>query len=242
MKIVSSVVIDIIVLIISYVVLKKYNDGKFKLEFLGMKKDKAVTKHILIGLITGSMMFIIYKLILFIMHIEKYKGIGFKFFSTSEVLFSVITAFAAAVFESICEETFCRGILLNYFYKFKGQTFALIISSAAFTLIHVPEYQNFIEVCRILIFGVALGYCYILAKSLYLPIALHFVWNFSNLLTSVDGLGLFVFSINKRLGTAYCDHIIMAAQAIIEIAVAIMLIYTDMKIKVRNEKDNNLSG
>lgn len=238
MKGVSGIFIDITILIISYLIIKKYNDNKFKLDFIDMKKNKTTGKHILMGLGLGLVMFSAYKLILFIMGIEIYKGTGFKFYTVNEVLISVATAFVMAAFAGICEEVFCRGVIFNYLSKYVSETCGLITSSVIFTLLYIPQYENFIQLCEILILGFALGYCYVLTKSLYMPIALHFAWNLYNSLTSVNGLALFVYSLNKNLSLEYCNYVIMVAQSIIEVIVASILIFIDIKRKQNSKIEN----
>lgn len=236
----SSIVLECIILFVSYSVVKKYNNDKFKLELIGIDKNVNIRKHIMVGLAAGLIMFAAYKLILFIMKIEIFKGVGFKSYTVNEVIGSIVTALILSAIAGISEEVFCRGVVFNYLTKFNGENFALIISSVIFTLLHVSQYENFIQLAEVLIFGFALGYCYILSKSLFLPIALHFAWNFYNSLTSVNCLGLFVFSINKKLSPAYCSHIIMVAQSIIEIGVSILLICIDMKRKEKFGVDESV--
>lgn len=242
MKMVSFIGLEIIILIISYIAVKKYNGGKFKLEYIGMNRNKNTIKYVLMGLAAGFVMFAAYKFILFITHIEIYKGTGFEFYTINEVLISIAEAFAISISVSVCEEIFCRGVILNYLSKSSGETIALIISSIIFTLLHVFQYQNFIQLAEILILGFALGYCYILTKSLYLPIALNFAWSLYNLLTAVNGLGLFIFTINKKLGSDYCSHIIMVAQSVIEITVAVILICVDISRKNNLETGDDIKA
>lgn len=241
MKIASFIGVEAIILIISYLIVKKYNGGKFKLEYVGIDRNKNIIKHVLMGLTAGFVMFAAYKFILFMMHIEIYKGTGFKFYTINEVLVSIAEAFTISILVSVCEEIFCRGVILNYISKSRGETFALFISSLIFTLLHAFQYQNFIQLAEVLIFGFALGYCYILTKSLYLPITLNFAWNLYNMLTAVNGLGLFIFTINKKIGADYCSHIIMVAQSIIEITVAVILICIDMSRKNNLEEGNDIN-
>lgn len=238
-SLIITVILEISILIIPCIVVKKYNKGIFNIELIGMKNNGNKIKQLLIGLGAGLLMFGTYKLILLVMGIERYKGIGFEFYSTNKVLISIISAFTVAIIGGVCEEVFFRGVLLKYLANYEGESFALIVSSIIFTIFHITYYQNFIQFAEILILGIALGYCYILTKSIYLSIALHFAWNFYNSLTSVNTTGLLVFTLNNKLSIDYCNNIIMIAQSIIEIIVALILIFIDI---TRKDNINNIEN
>ena len=85
------------------------------------------------------------------------------------------------IFASVAfgEELLFRGYILNNLMKSMPGVFALIICSVSFSLLHVinPGYTWF-SFWNLTIAGMLLGLPYIFTKSLWLPMALHFSWNF----------------------------------------------------------------
>ena len=80
--------------------------------------------------------------------------------------------------------------------KRKGKTFALIISSLAFSIFHIGVYQDFTTLFWAFAMGLVFGYLYIITESLYLPIGLHFGRDFYSAIstsTRSNGTRLFIF-------------------------------------------------
>ena len=93
--------------------------------------------------------------------------------------YSFIFGFLLFVSVAIGEELLMRGYILNNLMLSMNRMVALLVSSVLFSLMHVFN-SNFswICFCNILLAGILLGMPYIYTKSLWLPIALHFSWNF----------------------------------------------------------------
>lgn len=88
----------------------------------------------------------------------------------------VASAIAGAVILApIVEELLFRGLLLPALSRQLGsQWLGILVSGAAFGLIHWPLYQN---VASLMLFGVVLGYVYVRSGSLTLAILIHAVFN-----------------------------------------------------------------
>ena len=97
---------------------------------------------------------------------------------TAELLRLLI---AAALVPAILEEIFFRGILFRWIEEFGGSWAALIVTSAFFGLAHIanPNATWFSSFAIAMEAGLLLGGAYMLARSLWLPIGLHFAWNFT---------------------------------------------------------------
>lgn len=91
------------------------------------------------------------------------------------LIFSVFIFIAVAV----SEELFVRGYILNNLMKSMSPMPALLVSSAIFSIFHLfnPHY-SWLAFLDILLAGLLLGLPYIYTRRLWLPIALHFSWNF----------------------------------------------------------------
>lgn len=87
--------------------------------------------------------------------------------------------FVAGLQAAFFEEVLCRGILFRFLEEFGGSWFALALSSAAFGLAHIfNENATWFGAIAIAIeAGVLLGGAYMVTRSLWLPIGLHFGWN-----------------------------------------------------------------
>jgi len=94
-------------------------------------------------------------------------------------LTKIIQLFILFVVVAITEELFFRGYILNNLMKSMNKVVALIVASVGFSLMHAanPGY-NWFSFLNIALAGILLGVSYIYTKSLWLPIALHFSWNF----------------------------------------------------------------
>lgn len=158
--------------------------GTFLLLWLFMKyvdKEKFVSlgfniknkfKDILLGVLLGlSIMGSAYLLLSFLNEIEYHKTV----FSLKEIGYSIIIFLVVA----ITEEALFRGyILRNLMYTF-NKYIALLFSSVLFVLAHAGNpNMDWFSALNLFLAGVLLGTSYIYNKNLWLPIALHFSWNF----------------------------------------------------------------
>ncbi len=91
-------------------------------------------------------------------------------------LFYSLVLFIAVAFT---EELIFRGYILNNLMLSMNRWIALFVSSLLFSSIHMGN-ANFtwLSFLSILLAGLLLGVPYIFTQSLWLPIALHFSWNF----------------------------------------------------------------
>lgn len=178
-----SAVTESCILISQFFVIKKYNNGIFSLKFIDMNLKRNSFKHFLIGIGLGILVYFTYVLILSKMRIIKFKGIGFMFYPTNKVILAVISAFVISVLAGFIEEILFRGVILKNLMKFKGKIFAIIISSLIFPVFHGNYYHQPFSLFAVFIMAIILGYLYIITGSLYLSIGLHFMTDFSLLIT-----------------------------------------------------------
>lgn len=87
--------------------------------------------------------------------------------------------FAAGVSAGFVEELIFRGILFRWIEEFGGSWAALAITSALFGLVHIANdnatwFSSFTIAVEA---GLMLGGAYMLTRSLWAPIGLHFGWN-----------------------------------------------------------------
>lgn len=149
---------------------RKYIDRKsFKslgLEWQGKQKDA------FIGFATGVVLIAIGFFVLL--------GLGYLTITKVEfspgLLFLYILVMAMVAFN---EELIVRGYMLNNLMTSINKYAALVITALIFSVMHLMNPNpTFISFINILLAGILLGVYYIHKQNLWLPIFLHFSWNY----------------------------------------------------------------
>lgn len=135
------------------------------------------------------------------------------------------------------EELLFRGVLFRLVEESAGTWIALAVSAALFGAAHAfnPGATWLSSVAIALEAGVLLGATFVLTRNLWLPIGLHFAWNFCEgpiFGTQISGRTLSVDLVSARLvgpqwltGGAFGPEAGVAALGICTIAAAIVLLY-----------------
>ncbi len=131
-----------------------------------------VIKELEIGLWLGVSMIATGFLLLLMFHEINWIGTNPD---TLNLLLSVVLFVAVA----FTEEIFFRGYVLNNLMGSMNRWIALSISAVFFSLLHMGNAHFTVwGFLSIILAGLLLGLPYIYTKSLWLPISLHFSWNF----------------------------------------------------------------
>ena len=133
---------------------------------------KGIVKNLTLGISIGVVLQCLTVLVIYLNN-------GFKVQSVNPVSFIIIpltVAFTVAIFEEIL----IRGILFRIIEEKLGSYIALIISAIIFGGLHLinPNSSLISATCVAVEGGLLLGAAYIYSRSLWLPIAIHFAWNF----------------------------------------------------------------
>jgi membrane protease YdiL (CAAX protease family) len=92
------------------------------------------------------------------------------------LILGYILLFAIASFN---EEIMVRGYIMNNLFDSMDKYVALIISSLLFAVMHLANANiTILSVTNIFLAGILLGIYYVHKQNLWLPIALHFSWNY----------------------------------------------------------------
>jgi len=104
---------------------------------------------------------------------------------------------------AIFEETLFRGIIFRIVEEKLGSYISLLISAIIFGAAHLlnPDSSITSSLC-IGIVGFMFGAVYIYSRSLWLPIAIHFSWNFVQ-----SGIFGAITSGNEKTGSLFNTHI-----------------------------------
>jgi membrane protease YdiL (CAAX protease family) len=81
---------------------------------------------------------------------------------------------------AVLEEILFRGVLFRYVEGWTGTRWALVVSAAVFGLLHLVNPGATIGgALAVMVAGTMLAGAYVKTRSLWLPIGLHFGWNFA---------------------------------------------------------------
>ena len=225
-NVISVMGIESCILVCQYFVVKKYNNGRFSFDFIGLAFKQNSFKLLFIGIGVGTLMYFSWALILIVMKIVKFKGIGFTFCPAYDVNIAIISALVISIFAGFCEEILCRGIILNQLMQFKGKIFAIIISSLIFTMCHTRYYDHFSSLLFVFAMGILLGYLYVITGSLYLSIGLHFAVDFFQLMSGVsNNFLLFDTKVSDLQLGVYLSY----AQGFVVLILILVLVLMDIK-------------
>ena len=124
------------------------------------------------GILLGIGMITLGFVLLLIMHEINFMGTNPQAYG---ILLSVLL-FVAVAFN---EELIFRGYILGNLMLSMNRWVALLVSSVFFSLLHMGNaHFTLLGFFSILFAGLLLGLPYIFTRSLWLPIALHFSWNY----------------------------------------------------------------
>jgi len=153
--------------ILSYI----YFYRKYEKREIGEFSGKGLLRNTVLGVLIGT--FLQGLTILVIYFWGDFRIISVNPFS------SIITPLAVAFSVAIFEETLLRGIIFRIVEEKLGSYISLLISAIIFGTVHLlnPDSSVISTIC-IGIVGFMLGATYIYSRSLWLPIAIHFSWNF----------------------------------------------------------------
>ncbi len=126
----------------------------------------------LIGILTGFIIMLISLLILIQTEQIVIKTLDRNFLDG-------LWIFGTFVFVGISEELLLRGYVLNNLMRSFKKSTALVITSVLFAFMHIGNpNMDVLGFVGLFFAGLLLGYSYIITNNLWLPMSLHFSWNF----------------------------------------------------------------
>lgn len=140
---------------------------------LGLRRQPGWLTDTLVGLALGPIMFLAILLVLL--------AAGWAEVEAGTIGASgLLTAFVTYVLVAFAEEVFARGWVLQVLERGRGTMVAVIGSSAIFALLHAfnPGF-GLTALLGLFLAGVLFAQAYVVTRQLWLPIALHLTWNFS---------------------------------------------------------------
>jgi hypothetical protein len=158
-----------ILMILFYTLLYRFYEKRAidELSFQGLGKN------LILGIALGALLQSLTILVIY------FNG-GFTILSVNSWVY-VLPALGMAFTSSIVEEILFRGIIFRITQEKLGSYWALAVSASLFGAAHLanPSSSLIAGIGLAIQAGVLLGAAYIYSNNLWLPIALHFAWNFT---------------------------------------------------------------
>jgi len=156
---------------------------KDKLSSIGVKFDKKTLPDFTFGLLIGFVLtglILITELVFGWISIE---GLAANHKTTFYLVLTAYALFIQCICSVIVEEVFFRGYLFYKFEQLFNTKTALIVTSFIFGIIHLfnPNAKNwtlFVIPFALFLLGVMFGTSFLAKRRLWMPIGLHFAWNF----------------------------------------------------------------
>lgn len=177
--------------ILTYTYFYKKIEGRKILEFSG----SGLFKNVISGVLIGTITLVLTVLVIYIWG-------NFRIVSVNSIS-SMVTPFAVAFSVAVFEEILLRGIIFRIAEEKLGSYISLLISAIIFGVVHLfnPDRSVVSSIC-IGVAGFMFGASYIYGRSLWLPIAIHFSWNFMQ-----SGVFGTITSGNEKSGSLFTTHI-----------------------------------
>jgi len=152
--------------------MRRYFGGPALLN-LGLRRRAGWLWDVAIGLALGPVVFLAILLVLL--------GAGWVSVGPGTIdARGLMMAFATFVLVAVSEELFSRGWVLQVLERGRGTRVAVIGSAAVFALLHGlnPSF-SLTALLGLFLAGLLLAQAYVVTRQLWLPMALHLSWNFS---------------------------------------------------------------
>lgn len=154
--------------VLSYVLFFKKYDKRTVTEFAA----KGLAKNLIIG---ASIGFVLQSLTILVMYLNG----NYSVVNINPISF-ILIPFALMFTVAIIEEILVRGIIFRIVEEKLGTYISLTISSILFGVLHLANpHGTLISGICITAAGFLMGAAFIYSRSLWMPIALHFAWNFT---------------------------------------------------------------
>lgn len=223
----SYVIMEILIMWIAILMVKKYNEGKFKLDYIGMKVDENSLKFVAYGFGIVAVMNVFMYFVMTALGVVNFKECRFDY--------TLLLIFITTAFPGFCEEIVFRGVIQKYLMEKVSTPLAVLISSLCFSVLHVGRYSDFMSLFCIVIIGIVFGYIFAKTKSLYLSIGIHFAWDF---FASIIGVGKsmfnteFLFSFQIKSNGELVGNIITVVMFLVLLGIVI-IIYKNRENKLQ---------
>jgi len=156
---------------------RRYVDNK-SLQSLGLNLNSSVLK-IFLGMIWGTILItLIFDINIFLGNLAA-KSYAWELCSSSQIFLFLGRSALYLLISAFMEELIFRGYILQNLVESLNIYLVVGISSLVFALVHIINARfNPLGIFNIFLFGITLSLFYLHSRNLWIPIGLHFAWNF----------------------------------------------------------------
>jgi len=156
------------------IVLRIYERGK--LADIGLEWTGASRRNLVLGIVGGvgaALVVLVVPLLVRVADLEPVPNEAFRW--PSAVFVSIVLLFGA-----VGEEMLFRGYMFQVLVKAIGPFATILPMSVLFGLAHSDNLNfSWLALLNTVLWGIVLGYAFLLSGDLWLPIGLHFGWNWT---------------------------------------------------------------
>jgi|GEM_PF-1692619 len=116
-----------------------------------------------------------------IFKVLRFQGMGFSVYSSTQMIMAMLTGIITFILVGFGEEAVYRSYIQNHLVDITDTRYGITIAALVFTGAHLFTYGKMLDLIDVFFGGLILGYAFILTKSIYLPAAYHFMWDFLQL-------------------------------------------------------------
>ena len=157
---------------------RRFLDGQ-SLRSLGLQRAQGWVRQIVAGLLLGTVLMGLIFLVEWALGWLTVEGFSWQIQSFASLLAGLFAYLLINVAVVLYEELAFRGYILQNLRADWGVVGAMLVSSLFFGVFHgLNPNVTWLAVLNIFLAGVVLAACYLVTRSLWLPMAFHFSWNF----------------------------------------------------------------
>ena len=144
-----------------------------KLSTLGLRRGHILREY-LVGLVIGFGLFALALLIAVLSGSVSYLGLG------GAPVLLLLLFLVGFMIQGMSEELLCRGYLMLSLARRQNLALAVVVSSAVFGLMHLPNSNvTWLAILNIVLFGCLMGFYILKRGDIWGAGAIHTAWNFS---------------------------------------------------------------
>jgi membrane protease YdiL (CAAX protease family) len=157
---------------------RRFLDGQ-SLRSLGLQRTQGWVRHIVAGLLLGTALMGLIFLLEWALGWLTVEGFSWQVQSSASVLAGLVAYLLFNIAVAFYEELAFRGYILQNLTPDWGVVAAVLVSSIFFGVFHgLNPNVTWLALLNIFLAGVVLAACYLVTRSMWLPMAFHFSWNF----------------------------------------------------------------
>ena len=159
-------------------VFRRFLDGR-TLRSLGLGRTAGWARDVFAGLLLGTVLMGLIFVAEWAVGWLTVEGFSWQAYSPALLLGRLLAYLLISLGVALYEELAFRGYILQNFRADWGVFAAVVVSSVLFGILHgLNPNVTLLALFNIFLAGVVLAVCYLVTRSLWLPMAFHFSWNF----------------------------------------------------------------